>query len=250
MTRNRLLMLLLLFLIAFAAALAVLPARWFMAALPAHLPLAIVDASGTVWNGTAALALGPAHNRRRLPDPIRWQWSFAHGPRMTLTHPWLNGPLTLALSPTGLAVSSQTLALPAQALATLDARLAAIGPGGRLTVSWPATRIGMTQPAEGTRIVQAEWRDAASALTPVRPLGHYTLALTHAGAGGANLALASQHGPLLLEGAGSLAMGPGLEFKGTARADPAVDATTRAALQDVLNALGPRKNDLTLLHYR
>lgn len=250
MTRSRLFMLILLSMIAMAAALAVLPARWLMAALPPHLPLAIVDASGTIWNGTAALALGPAHNRRRLPDPIRWQWSFTHGPKVALAHPWLNGPLTLALSPTGLVVSSQTLALPAQALATLDARLAAIGPGGRLSVHWPATRVGMTRPADGTRILQAEWRDAASALTPVRPLGHYTLAMTHATDGGAVMALATQHGPLLMEGAGSLAFGRGLEFKGTARADPATDATTRAALQDVLNALGPRQNDLTLLHYR
>ena len=250
MTRRRLLALTGLLLAAGLAALAVLPARWLMAILPPHWPLAIVDASGTVWAGRAALAIGPEQSRRRLPDPLHWRWSFARGPKMELHHPWLNGPLILALSPTGLIVSSQTLALTAQALATLDARIAAIDPGGRLSVTWPATRISWKAQQNGTRILDAEWRDAASALTPIRPLGHYTLSLTHATGGGADLALASRHGPLLLEGSGSLDTRQGLRFKGTARADPTVDPTIHAALRDVLSALGPRHNDLTLLHYR
>lgn len=248
MMRHRLFALIGLIFVAGAAALAVLPARWLMAALPAHWPMAIVDASGTIWSGTATLAVGPAHHRHRLAPPLRWHWSFGNGPRMQLSHPWLNGPLTLALSPTGISVSSQTLTLPAQALATLDARIAAIGPEGRLSVRWPATDFGRGAP-EGTGLLEAEWRDAASTLTPIRPLGHYKLTITHV-EGSANLGLATLHGPLLLEGAGSLDGRQGLQFKGSARADPAADSMVHAALQDVLGALGPRQNNVTLLHYR
>lgn len=248
--KRRLLILTGLCLAAFAAALAVLPARWLMPALPVQWPLAIVDATGSVWSGTAALAVGPPHNRRRLPAPLRWQWSFSQGPRMELAHPWLGGPLILALSPSGLAISSQTLTLPAQALATLDARLAAVGPEGRLSLAWPATHIGPAGgPSQGSRLLQAEWQEAASALTPIRPLGHYTLTLTQA-AQGADLRLATKDGPLLLEGTGTLNSRTGLRFQGTAQADPKEHASVHAALQDVLSALGPRQNNVTRLDYR
>ena len=249
MTRHRLFALIGLLLVACTAALAVLPARWLMTTLPAHWPLAIVDASGTVWSGSATLAVGPPHNRRRLRDPLHWRWSFGSGPRVQLSHPWLSGPLMLAFAPTGIALSSQTLTLPANALATLDARIAAIGPEGRLSLRWPATHIGRDTQADGSALLEAEWRDAASALTPIRPLGHYRLNLTHA-EGSAHLTLATLHGPLLLEGSGSLSGRQGLQFRGEARADPAADTMIHAALQDVLGALGPRQNNVTLLHYR
>ena len=123
------------------------------------------------------------------------------------------------------------------------------GPEGRLSLAWPTHRIGPAGPAPGARLLQAEWQDAASALTPIRPLGHYTLTLTQAGHG-AELALASQSGPLLLQGTGTLDSRTGLRFQGTAQADPAESAGVHAALQDVLNALGPRRNNVTQLDYR
>jgi len=250
MMRRRLFALLGLLLVAGIAALAVLPARWLMAALPGHGPLAIVDASGTIWSGTATLAVGPPHQRRRLAAPLRWRWSFSPGPRVQLAHPWLDGPLMLAFSPAGMAISSQTLTLPAQALATLDARIAAIGPEGRLLLRWPATRIGRSAPNGEAGLLEAEWRDAASALTPLRPLGHYRLTVSQDEGGSAKLALTTLQGPLLLEGNGSLNRRQSLQFSGSARADPTADAMVHAALQDVLGALGPRQNNVTLLQYR
>src|SRR5690606_36773431 len=118
----------------------------------------------------------PAH-RRIVPEPLRWHWSFSHGPRMELEHPWLCGPLTVAFSPSGVGISAQTLRLPAQALATLDARIAAIGPTGDLSVAWPTLHIGHQPGPHGMSLLNSEWRDAGSALTPVHPLGHYTLSL-------------------------------------------------------------------------
>lgn len=247
--KHRLLLGVLALMLVAAGAIAVLPARWLIMMIPAHWPLAIVDASGTVWSGSAAVAVGPPHSRRRLPDPLRWHWSFGHGPRMTLSHPWLSGPLLIAFSPHGVTLSAQALTLPAQALATLDARIAAVGPEGHLILKWPATRVMPPPARNGVTLLQAEWQEAAAALAPVRPLGNYTLQLTQA-THGTDLALATLDGPLLLEGTGSLSPRTGLQFKGTAQADPAANAATHSALQDILNALGPRKNHVTLLHYR
>lgn len=235
--------------LALAAALTVLPARWLTTLLPGHWPVALVDADGTVWSGTAALALGPEHNRRRLPEPLRWHWTFNNGPRLELTHPWMDGPLLLALTPSGLAVSPRTLSLPASALAIADARLAAIGPEGRLSLRWPALLLSHTPPADGARLLEAEWREAASALTPIRPLGHYTLTLTAKGNGN-ELLLNTRQGPLMLEGKGTVAPGFGLDFAGTARVDSAAGERVSAALQDVLAALGPRQNNVTMLRLR
>ncbi|NYT23198.1 type II secretion system protein N [Alcaligenaceae bacterium] len=239
-----------LLLLAVGAALAVLPARWLMPLIPGHWPMAIVDAHGTVWSGSATLAIGPERHRRTLPDPLRWHWSFTHGPRMEIAHPWLGGKLTLVPSWAGIGISAQTLQLPAQALTTLDARIAAIGPGGRLSISWPATHIGRHSRPQGARLLDAEWREAVSALSPVRPLGSYALALRQGAGGGADLTLATRQGPLALEGSGALDGAGRLQFKGTARADPAAGPDVQAALRDVLTALGPRQNDVTLLHYR
>jgi len=250
MSRRNAILLIGLLLTAGAAALAVLPARWLMLAIPAHWPLAVIDASGTVWSGSAVLAVGPRGSRRALPNPVRWQWSISRGPKLEVNHPWLSGPLILAPSLTNIMISPQALQLPAQALSTLDPRIAAVDPGGRLSLSWPAVHVGRHARPGGARLLDAEWRDAVSALTPIRPLGHYTLALTQSATGGADLTLGTQQGPLLLEGAGALSASGGFQFKGTARSAPAASPEVRAALQDLLSALGPRQNDSTLLHYR
>lgn len=248
--RRRLLSLLALLMVAGVGALAVLPARWLMLALPSHWPVAIVDASGTIWSGSAILALGPQENRRTLPDPLRWRSSIANGPQIELRHPWLGGPVTLAATTGGLVVSAQTLQLPAAALAALDPRIAAVGPGGILALSWPPARLGSSAHKPGQRLLDAEWRSASSALTPIRPVGHYALALRQGAANGAEIFVESRSGPLLIEGAGSVDRTDGLRFRGTARADPAASREVHAALQDILGALGPRQNELTLLHYR
>lgn len=249
MKHSRLLAYSVLLMTALAAALAVLPARWLNAAVPSQWPLAIVDAEGTVWSGTAGLALGPESNRRRLPDPITWHWSFSQGPRLHIQHAWLGGPLMLAFAPRGVTVSSQTMSLPAQALATLDPRLAAIGPQGQLRLSWPAQRLTHTAPVDGARLLDVQWLDAASALSPLRPLGQYTLNLT-ADKAAVRMLLSTQKGPLVLQGTGRLDQTNGLNFEGSAQADASSDPVTQAALQDVLNAMGPRQNNLTLLRHR
>ncbi|TEA80026.1 type II secretion system protein N [Allopusillimonas ginsengisoli] len=236
-------------LVAGSAALAVLPARWIMAALPSHLPLAVVNASGTIWSGTATVALGTPERRRSVAEPVRWQFALDPGPRLRVSHPWLRGPVTLSLGWRGIGISAQTLQLPATALGALDARIAAIDPGGELSLKWPATFIGLASRTAGARLLDMEWRNAVSALAPVRPLGDYALALKQGAPGQADVLLSTRQGPLMLNGAGILSRKQ-FQFDGTAQADPSAGAEIRTALRDLLAALGPQQNDVTLLRFR
>ncbi|SHG93219.1 type II secretion system protein N [Pollutimonas bauzanensis] len=239
-----------LLLLACAGALAVMPARWLMAALPAAWPLAVVDAAGTIWSGSATIALGAPGRRRTLAEPLRWRVSLAGGPRVLASHPWLGGALALAPGWRGIKVSAQTLQLPASALIALHPAMSTIGPGGELLLSWPASVIGAGGPPPGAKLVDIQWRNASAALTPLRPMGSYTLAITQGAQDRIDLALSTQQGPLQLQGKGTLTGSGGLQFDGAAQADPAANADIRAALDDLLAALGPRDGNRTLLRFR
>ncbi len=235
--------------VAGCAALAVLPGRWMMAVLPSHLPVAVVNATGTIWSGTATIALGTPERRRSVVEPVRWQLTFSPAPRLQLSHPWLRGPVIVSLNWRGIGVSGQTLQLPASALGALDARIAAVGPGGELSIKWPASFIGPISRAPGAKLLDAEWRNAVSALATVRPLGDYALTLTQATANQANLILSTKQGPLMLNGSGTLSEKQ-FQFDGTAQADPSAKAEIHAALRDLLAMLGPQQNNVALLRFR
>ncbi|MCC2595590.1 type II secretion system protein N [Pusillimonas sp. MFBS29] len=236
--------------LACAAALLVLPARWLMAVVPGHWPLTVVDASGTIWSGSATVALGTKEHQRTVSAPLRWETSWSRGPKLTVHHPWLGGPLALTPAWLGLGVSGQTLQLPAAALATLDARIAAVDPGGTLSIKWPASVIGRAHRPDGTTLLEAHWRDAASALTPISPLGDYALVLKQKGPDNVNVTLSTREGVLRLDGHGVLNRKQGFQFDGTAQADPSASANDQVALRDVLAALGPQRNNQTLLRFR
>ena len=250
MSRRTLLLGLLAIVVFAGTALLVLPARWIMLAFPSHWPLTVVDATGTIWKGSATLSVGPAHLRHRLPDTLVWSWSISRGLNLTVTHPWLDGPLTATATYEGILISSRRLTMPAQTLAAVDARLKSISPSGSLMISWPTLKVGLNGLEPGTQIVKAEWRDAASALSPIRPLGHYTVSVVQQADRAAQLTLQSTPGPLLMEGTGKLNGTRGFLFEGYARAAPQASPDVKAALQDLLTALGPRQNDSTLLHIR
>lgn len=247
---SRLFMTVALMLLACCAALLVLPARWVMTVLPGNWPLTVVNANGTIWSGSANFALGAREHQRTVTAPLHWKASWSQGPKLTLTHPWLLGPVVLRPAWLGLAISGQTMQLPAAALATLDARIAAIGPAGALSVKWPASIIGGATQPPGATLLEAQWLDAASTLTPIRPLGSYALALNQAASGLVDITLSTRQGPLILKGKGVLDGNKRLHFDGTAQADPAASSDVHASLRDVLAALGPQRNNQTLLRIR
>src|SRR5690606_19992022 len=124
---------------ALAAALAVLPARWLIWAIPPDWPLAVVDATGTVWNGRVRLALGQPGLRRTLPDPVAWQWHWVAGVGISarVSHPWLTAPVEIAPGLGGARLGKGGLRLPATALLAAGAPFNTLEPGGELALSWP-----------------------------------------------------------------------------------------------------------------
>ncbi|MBN9478337.1 MAG: hypothetical protein ABS43_07130 [Bordetella sp. SCN 67-23] len=232
-------------LVALAAALAVLPARWLIAILPAQWPVAVVDASGTLWRGNALLALGFPEARSTLPTPIEWQTKWDGGPLVEIRHPWLDGPLGLRLQTTGFLLSGRTLKLPASTLEQLGAPFNTLRPAGDLRLKWPSLRLnGGIPPGE---LLDAEWSNAGTALSLLRPIGHYRARLTGEAGGAVALALSTLSGPLTMEGTGRWTARTGFSFKGVARPAPNASPEARAALQSTLSALGRRSGDDSIL---
>ncbi|GAA4343177.1 hypothetical protein GCM10023144_45810 [Pigmentiphaga soli] len=231
--------------IALAAALWVLPARWLIVALPADWPLAVADASGTVWRGTALLAVGPPESRSTLPAPVTWQTGFAGGFHLELRHPWLDGPLQLRPGIGGVALSGRTLSLPAAVLAQFGAPFNTLQPAGQLQLRWPPLRVGGRLPAG--ELLTIDWNDAATALSLLRPIGHYRVAIRGENGDAATVALSTVSGPLVMEGKGRWTARAGFSFKGVARPAPGSSNEVRAALQAALSALGRRSGDDSIL---
>ncbi len=237
-----------LLLVAVAAALAVLPARWMISLIPSSWPVAVIDASGSMWRGQALVALGPPGDRTTLPQPVSWQTGWQNGPRLTLQHPWLNCRLALAPGIRQLGLSPCTLRLPATALVTLGAPLNTLKPAGELALTWPALQLPYQQlPASG-QLLQLDWSDAGTSLSNVRPLGHYRVMLASDSAQ-IQVDLQTESGPFQLEGEGRWHPRSGFAFRGEGRPAPNADEATVAGLQTLLSGIGQRSGEATLLQF-
>lgn len=240
--------------VVFAAALCVLPARWVIAWIPDSSPVLITDASGTLWQASATVAVGIGGLRRTLPDPLQWRLGLDGGPRLVLTHPWLGGPLTAAPTWQGLRLSAQTLQLPASVLTTVQGMFNTLDPGGEVLLSWPELVLGKDIAASNntTKLLTAQWRNASSSLAHIRPMGEYTLSLQRGGNNSIALALVTNKGPWMMEGTGTLSQSGKVQFNGKSWVHESASGDTHAALQGVLDAIGPRssQNGHTLMTIR
>ena len=224
-----------------AAALAVLPARWLLAVLPDQAPVTLADASGTLWRGSAWIALGPPGARRMLPQPLQWQWRW-DALALEISHPWLQGPLRASPGWNGLSVPAQSLRAPASVLAALGAPWNTIAPQGTLEIRWQPLRLGAALPSGP--LAELRWRNASTALAPVAPVGTYLLRV-QGGKSGATLALSTESGLLDVTGQGSASGRGGLKFQGQATYAGSAREAERAALDGLLSALGRRSGDVT-----
>jgi len=248
--RRRILTATLLALLAGVCALAVLPARWLLAVWPETGWLVVADAQGSIWSGSATLAIGRPELRRTLPQPLRWTFRFSGGPHWVASHPALGGAVRITPTWRGLRVSAQTLRLPATALSTLHAALGALQPGGELRLNWSENTLGFTAPPAGRTLLELRWNTASTALSRIRPMGSYRAVVTQGENGRADVALSTLSGPLVVQARGTWTARDGLRFQGTARADAKAPPDTQAGLTDLLNALGPRQGDHHDLRFR
>src|SRR5919205_3621197 len=113
----------LLALVLILAALAVIairaPAAWLADALAERTKLRLVDARGTLWQGSALIGVSNGRETTLLPGRLEWAvtgWRSGHI-WARATHPWLAKPVDLGLGAAGLRFVQGSARLPAAALA-------------------------------------------------------------------------------------------------------------------------------------
>ncbi|RYF73071.1 MAG: type II secretion system protein N [Comamonadaceae bacterium] len=228
------------------------PARWLASALHSATggQLQLINARGTVWNGSAGVALSSgAGGSDALSLPGRLSW------RLRPRADGLSGTLDLpccASAPVGFAVRRAEggvwLALQDSATRWPAAMLSGLG------APWNTLRLegtldlrtqGFSLHFQGRQLAiggaaTLDATDIASSLSTLRPLGSYRLAL--AGGAAPSLLLTTLAGPLQLAGNGAW-NGVALRFSGEASAAPG----SEDALANLLNIIGRRQGARSII---
>jgi general secretion pathway protein N len=219
---------------------ATIPARLVTARLALPPGLALRDVDGSIWNGHASLSW-QAGGATLAIDALRW-----HLRPLAL----LSARLAYDVDAQGQGVSahaevSRSLGAWNVEAARLQGDAAMVAAVIPLASAWqPAGRVDATATSlawNGRELegrAELQWLDAALAISPVRPLGSYTLKLEGAG-GPARITLATTAGALRLSGDGTLDGVQRLAFTGEARAE----GPRAADLTPLLDLLGPRRPD-------
>lgn len=234
------------------ALLILAPARWLAVAVhqfsTGHLQLR--ETEGTVWAGTAQLALADGSDPQaavRLPGRVQWQMrvGWSHIVIQLQASCCTAKPIFMALTP---GWSSLKLALedgesiwPARLFSGLGAPWNTVQLDGELRVTGKGVRAELTSDhlfIDGD--LRLEARNLSSPLSSLRPMGSYRLTLS----GGAqpSLRLETLGGGLLLSGQGRWT-GWHLRFDGTASAAPAHEVE----LSNLLNIIGRRDGARSIL---
>jgi general secretion pathway protein N len=217
-----------------AAALISLPASWGDAWLEraSHGRWRLLDARGTVWDGSATPAFVGADGQVLPLARIGWSWQgrpFWSG-RLAWRLDGAGDGARIELGRRALRLDRVSLRVPTAALAGLDEAWRNAGLGGDVSVelahlAWSDGRFD-----GGAHL---EWAAASSVLSSEMPFGRYALEANADGAGLA-LHLATLSGPLNLDGAGRWQPGLPPQMAGRAESPPEHDA----ALKPLLLMLG------------
>ncbi|WP_367394643.1 type II secretion system protein N [Cupriavidus sp. Agwp_2] len=241
---------------------AMLPAAWIAERVATQTQgrVLLADASGSMWHGSATLALSAgAGSQTATVLPGRLQWTLAFWPllagtaRAVVTHTEaMAAPVAITATPGGWTVQSGAMRLPASLLEGIGAPFNTLRLDGLMRADWSTlqgrfgvpdgngngNRNGMMRGHVTLRIEQV-----SSAVSRLRPLGSYRAEIDWSGAGSGKLQLSTIAGPLHVEGSGTL--GRQARFEGTAHAEP--DAETQ--LTSLLSLLGRRDNNVTRLRF-
>jgi len=228
------------------AAVVFAPARWLAAGV-AQLSgeqVRLVDARGSVWQGSAQLVLSGGEGSSgavALPGQLAWRIRPAWGGLSARISAECCTPTPLHISTALAGLGGLHVALadgqsqwPAGLLVGLGTPWNTVQPQGQLVVTsqgfgaqWAEGRLSM----EGQ--VQFDATQMASRLSTIAPMGSYRLTL-HGGAP-SHIALTTLEGSLQLSGQGQW-VGQRLRFEGEASAAP----DRVEALSNLLNILGRR----------
>jgi general secretion pathway protein N len=233
------------------------PANWLARYLASrtHGAVLLADARGTIWSGSAVLAVAAPHEVAEpvregaalaLPGRVTWTLEFerALAPVLHLTHDGvLLQPVAARVRDGALVLDAGSLALPVSMLRLMGAPLNTLLPEGRCSLQWNGLRFAGDGPptGEGTLRIAA----FGLAISPVKPLGDYLVSWA-SGERGVTWQLATERGPLLLEGGGSL-VGRRTQTRVVVKVAPDTPAPTVAQLNPLLDILGRRVGDQTVI---
>ena len=215
----------------------------------------LLETRGSLWNGDGRLRIGRAAqdaDARILPGRVSWSWGWDAGaPRVVLRADCCTpqpvslrweigwGRLTAHLS-------DGPSQWPAGLMAAWGAPWNTVQPEGELRLQTRGMSVEWS--GAGTRVrgeLQAEALAVGSRLSTLRPVGSYRLTLSAQGADAApTLQLKTLEGPLQLTGSGQWT-GAAWRFRGDAVADPA----SEAVLDSLLNLLGQRQGNKSVLSW-
>lgn len=199
-------------------------------------------AQGSVWRGhAAALVIADPAGRAYRFEGLRWEWihelSSAGEPafRVHVDGRTLQGAGRIAFRARGLRVGDAAFRVPASALATYLPQLSYAGLSGELSLATDEFTFGDND-FGGT--VSLQWRNAASTLTTVWPLGEYRAIVLGTGAG-AEFRIETVGGSLRVEARGAWSPKRGVSLEGMAWAVE----DRRAELSRVLSMVGPERGN-------
>jgi general secretion pathway protein N len=214
------------------------PAAWLAQLVQGYTPVRLVYPHGSMWRGSALLAVSDGRQARLVPGRVSWRvtWSELWSGRVgvSLRHPALQPAVTISTNGRSLRLEPAQAQVSAAVLAALGAPFNTMRPGGTLHARWDAVEL---QRGRLAGLIQLDWENAQSALSPVAPLGDYRVVALGRGAS-AEARLTTLKGPLLLQAQGRLEQGR-LRFAGSAEAQPEM----RAALNGLIGILGRRVGD-------
>jgi len=220
------------------------PAAWLSDIVAARSRVRLIYPSGTLWDGSAILAIYDGRSARALPGRLAWdvRWRELVRGRLVviINHPSLEDAIRIGYDGRAVYLQRGRALWPAAMLEILGAPFNTISPGGLLLVRWDDSRLTKS----GFKgVVQVDWSNAQSALSPVVPLGDFRV-VVDLDEGKGSATLVTLKGPLLLKGEGRMEGGH-VQFSGTADAEP----TMRARLNGLIGVLGPRSGEKVLLNW-
>ncbi|MFN7506639.1 MAG: type II secretion system protein N [Limnobacter sp.] len=196
----------------------------------------VLSSNGSVWAGQMQLGLSDGAKVYAIPQAISWQLklgSSAGWLTIEIRHPNFVQPLHLGFNGAGITFCGGELRMPAAWLGATGAPFNTIRPEGLLQLSWLEWQSGSDINATVT------WLDAQSALASIRPLGEYVMTVTGNPDKRIDMTLATNKGPLMLEGNGQWTNGQRFVFNGYASAQE----RSKDALTGLLSQMGRLEGD-------
>jgi hypothetical protein len=182
--------------------------------------LRLAEAQGSLWSGAGWIEIRDAGGRNGVAKNLAWHVQPASLLRgrlvleIDLDQAAKKFPVSISL--TRIEFADTDINLPAAALGLAVPKLAPLGLTGDVLLHVANLSIGHSA-MQGNATLQ--WRAAASALTPVAPLGDYELRFESEGTA-IHASLHTLQGPLQLDGSGSWTSGNKPMFLATARIPP------------------------------